>query len=392
MLQPLKHFSVNWIDGMKINKDHFEQLDNYFTERLRDAYAINLNSLNYGICYSDDALFKSLNVKVSIDPAKIIRVQLLSCRAITAGGCRIEYGNPSGLKANFEQDKLQAEYYFDDSREKNFYILLSVNIHARSPVGQPDANETPARQPFIGPSYQLQILPETQIDAGNPPDNALIIGQLTFANGKMKLVENFIPASTIVKSSPVMYDEYFKLGNYLGETQNNIYTIFEKIHGKSQSTSLVKSCSILCNDVAGFIANDLGSYRWVIAEQPPVYLFNTFLRLAYRMTVTLQTMPVKDKEELINYICEWVEESPAQVTEKIKNLIKFEYRHTSINDALEVTTEFMVMVYGIFNKLAQLDFIGKKKGERAFVQEKKVDEVAPIQETKKSGGFSFLAE
>lgn len=392
MLPPLKSFAVNWVDGMKINKDHFEQTDAHTKDLVRDAIALQLNDFNYGLIQPVEEGGTALNVKINIDPAKIIRVHLISCRAITPGGARIEFGLNPALKVNSETDKLIAEYGFEDSKEKNFYVLLSVNIHAKVVSGQPDADEIPPRYPFVSPEYSLQVLPESQINLTQLPPNGIIIGGLQYQAGKMKVVDRYIPPCTTVKSFNLLHDDYFKLGNLLGETGKNIAVIVDKIHGKSQATSLVKSCLTLCNSVADFIAGDLGSYRWMRSSQPPVFMLDCFLRLAYKISVTLSNLPVKDKEELINYICEWMEESPADVTEKINRLIKTEYQHNNIAAALDAADEFMQLIHAMFNKLAQLDFIGKKKGERAFVQEKPANEPEPPLAEKKKSGWSFMAE
>lgn len=392
MLPAFKSFAVNWVDGMKINKDHFEQTDAYTKELVRDAIALQLNDFNYGLCLPVEEGGTALNVKINVDPAKIIRVHLISCRAITQGGSRIEFGLNPSLKINAETEKLTAEFGFEDSKEKNFYVLLSVNIHAKVVSGQPDADEIPPRYPYISPEYSLQVLPESQINLFQVPANAIIVGCLQYQAGKMKVMDNYIPPCTTVKSFSLLLDTYFKLGNLLGETGKNIAVVVDKIHSKSQTTSLVKSCLTLCNQVADFISGDLGSYRWMRASQPPVFMLDCFLRLAYKISVTLSNLPVKDKEELINYICEWMEESPAGVNEKINRLIKTEYQHNNIADTVDAVDEFMQLVHAMFSKLAQLDFIGKKKGERAFVQEKTANEPEPPLVEKKKSGWSFMAD
>ncbi len=393
MLPPFRYNSVNWVDGMKINKEHFEQTDAYFKDLSRDSIALFLNDVNYGLCSPSAENSTSLNLKISIDPSKIIHAQLLHCRAVTPGGARIEFGMNQQLKVNAEESKLMADYHFDDTREKNFYVLLSVNPHAKIPVGQPDTEEIPPRFPFVTAEYQLQILPESQVSFSPPSYNSIIIGHLTFESGKMKQKENFIPPCMMVNCHPELLDAYFRLGNLLGETGKNVAVIVDKIHGKSQATSLVKSCMILCNEITDFVSDNLGSYRWIIANQPPVFMMDCFLRLAYKVSMTLSTLPVKDKEEMINYICEWIDEGPAEINDKINKLIRSEYQHYNIASTLSVVEDFMQMIHSIFFKLAQLDFIGKKKGERAFVQEKPVINEQPPQE--KSGGskgWSFIAE
>ena len=49
MQEPLKHFPVNWIDGMKINKNHFLQQERAFVDQLKDITSLGLHQNNYGL-------------------------------------------------------------------------------------------------------------------------------------------------------------------------------------------------------------------------------------------------------------------------------------------------------------------------------------------------------
>lgn len=37
MIQPIKHFAVNWVDGMKISKDHLVQQEDFMIDSIRDS-------------------------------------------------------------------------------------------------------------------------------------------------------------------------------------------------------------------------------------------------------------------------------------------------------------------------------------------------------------------
>jgi hypothetical protein len=394
MLPPFKSLPVNWIDGMKINKEHLEQTDNYSKDSVRDAIALQINDFNFGLCPPTEEGISSLNLNISVDPLKIIRVDLKTCRAVTPGGNRIEFGYQSSFKVNNEIEKLTSELIFENTKENNFYVVLYINSFARIPFGQPDNDETPPRHPFVMPEYKIQILPESQINLSSIPFNSIILSKLQYIAGKMMVNKNFIPACTMVKCSSILLDEYFKLGNLLGETGKNISIIIAKINEKSQSSTLVKSCIALCNQVSDFIATNLGAYRWILSNQPPVYWLNVFLELAYKINITLNNLNAKDREELVGYICEWIEEGPSDFNEKMNKLIRSEYNHSDIESTLNCANDFMQMVYSVFNKLAQLDFIGKKKGEGAFVQERSTIKI--IEEDskppEKQKGWSFLAD
>ena len=175
-MQPIKHKAVNWIDGMKISKEHLVQQESFFTDSLRDATALQLTRLNYGLLSPTMEGGRSLNVKITVDPSKVIRVHVLECHAVTSAGERIEITGDNAVKINNDADKLTADFDFNETKEKTFYVVLSVNLFARNPVGKPDANEIPPRYPFASPQYIVEVLPESQIS--NSTNAILIIGKL----------------------------------------------------------------------------------------------------------------------------------------------------------------------------------------------------------------------
>ncbi|MBS1975586.1 MAG: hypothetical protein JST13_14640, partial [Bacteroidetes bacterium] len=48
MLGDLNYLPVNWVDGMKISRLHFDQSGQYLHEQLRDVAARNLTPYNFG--------------------------------------------------------------------------------------------------------------------------------------------------------------------------------------------------------------------------------------------------------------------------------------------------------------------------------------------------------
>lgn len=398
MLPPFKTNPVNWVDGMKINKDHFLHTDKHFAETIRDARALHLNHFNYGLCPSHEEGSSSLSISLSVDASKVIRAVLSFFRAVTPGGYRMEFGYQKPIKVNADTSQLNAELSFDDSKENTFYVLLHMSSR-QIPIGQPDSEEIPPRIPYVTSEYTIQILPESQINLHDSLGNSLLLGKFRRVSGKMKVDENFIPPCTMVRSFPKLMDDYYHLGNLLGETAKNISVIISKIQEKSQSTTLTKSCMALCNDASDYLATILGDYRWLYANMPPVYFLSTYLKFAYRFNTSLSNLPVKDREELLNYICEWIEENTSETTEIISTMIKMEYDHNDIAAAVEKASNFMELTHKIFGKLAQLDFIGKRKGEGAFVQERKVEEKKDVfinedntSAKNKRSGWSFMEE
>jgi len=392
MLPFLKIQSINWIDGMKINKDHFIYTDQHFMELVRDSRSVSHNSFNYGLVYPNSDYSSGFKLVQSVDGSKILRAVLHTCRAVTSGGNRIEIASSQGIKSNVSTDILESVFNAENSKEPYFSVVVIVVESSRVPVGDPDQDEVPPRIPYIIPQYSLQILPESQFSNSNNISNGLLIGRFRNSSGKISVDETFIPPSMFVKSSNKLEDVYFSIGNLLGETIRNISTILSKVQEKSQSTSLVKSCNSLCVETSLFITSKIGNFRWIFSEAPPIYFLTEILNLAYCIQTSLSHLSIKDREELLNYICEWIEEGTAEISEVINKMIKSEYNHNNIAETIGNAFVFVQLMHKIFLKLSQLDFIGKRKGEGAFVQER----ITPVEEetpkTQKNKGWSFLAD
>ena len=89
-MEPIKHHQVNWMDGMKINKQHFIDMENSLNDHLMDSMETAMNSYNYGLLPPLPGKVNSLKTVLSADNQNRIHVKILECRAITPGGARIE--------------------------------------------------------------------------------------------------------------------------------------------------------------------------------------------------------------------------------------------------------------------------------------------------------------
>ena len=67
MRDNIKHFPVNWIDGMKINKDHFIDQDNASRDMLQDVASLHLSPIRYGVLTTSVSGEDTFNVKMSIE-------------------------------------------------------------------------------------------------------------------------------------------------------------------------------------------------------------------------------------------------------------------------------------------------------------------------------------
>ncbi len=76
------NYRVNWIDGMKINKNHFIDFENSVLEIVKQSERKDCNPTNFGLLPEYSEAGSSIDVTISVDGQESIEVVLNSCRAI----------------------------------------------------------------------------------------------------------------------------------------------------------------------------------------------------------------------------------------------------------------------------------------------------------------------
>ena len=61
----LTHYPINWIDKMKLSSSHFTAVQDFVTDSLRDAIALQITDLNYGL---QPVAGDSVKMQVLMDP------------------------------------------------------------------------------------------------------------------------------------------------------------------------------------------------------------------------------------------------------------------------------------------------------------------------------------
>ena len=73
MIEKLNHFPVNWIDGMKINKSHFLDVQNFVSDSIRDPVGIHTSMMNYGLL----PVAEPIKMSLIIDNHKLLRIKVV---------------------------------------------------------------------------------------------------------------------------------------------------------------------------------------------------------------------------------------------------------------------------------------------------------------------------
>ena len=79
----LTHYPINWIDGMKLSSSHFIAVQDFVTDSLRDAIALQTTDLNYGL---QPVAGDSVKMHVLMDHYNCLQLTLEECHAVTPNG------------------------------------------------------------------------------------------------------------------------------------------------------------------------------------------------------------------------------------------------------------------------------------------------------------------
>jgi hypothetical protein len=361
---------VNWIDGMKINKNHFISTDNNVSMQISRVYSSFLNPYNYGLALRSETNSEPVKINIAIDSQGYVTVKILNCTAITRGGYRIEINESNYLNNEFSVGIPQFTINKENAVGKEYFICLAVNFFERVPFGIPEPNETPPRLPHVLPGYHLSV---HGIEEKNTilTSNSLIIGKLIFIDGKPEIDENFIPACQTIYSHPKLIEYHAKLIKILGQIEIDVVDIIHAIKNKKQETNIAETSGEVADAVLAFLGTHMVEFKNMARYYPPVFIFEKVAALARTINNAIKKQSTAEKEVLFNYIQDWNSISQAELEKLLTDATELSYNHDDINMSVQKFETFLNVISKIFNTLSNLDFIGKKKDRQIFVKEHK---------------------
>lgn len=368
MPAPIKHPNVNWVNGMKIRKEHFIQQDNAYEDKLKDVLACSLNSYNYGLLPAGNDVAGSFKVNMQIGNHNRLDVKILQLRALTPGGARIEL-----LEGQHQQSfSLALEEAMETAKKgetADYYVLLTVDLFNRQAFGVPDPEEEPPRYPYAGATYTAHLMLAKELSTNSMLPWSLCIGKITFKQDAIEINEDYIPASTSMNSHQKLIDFRLSVEKFYNQTELNLVSIIRKIREKGQDSSLSESVLRLAETLLSFVSTNNLKMKWLLPEQAPVFLFENIAGFARIIRNTIESNSAAQKEETLNYFSNWSELKQGDFERLLVQCINFDYNHNELINSLYEFAEFVQIINNLFVKLESLAYIGKKKETNIFVKE-----------------------
>ncbi|MBB1139383.1 hypothetical protein [Myroides sp. WP-1] len=374
--------AVNWVDGMKISKKHFDAHTNFILDGLREVRAAFCNVFNYGLLpietqKREQSLFSILG-SLTGDLEVIIK----HCSAITPLGFQIELTDfRMSLKALMPQvgEELQQHSFA-------YYVVISVNPFNKVPHGVLDLEETPPRYPFTKSSYHLELISVESFDPIGMREggNFIMLGKVYMQGGTLEVDANFIPPCTSVISHPLLLQFHDTMTGTIALLQKYAVKIIQKNKNEKQNTKIGDGVKALCQVLIDEIGGAYYQFRNIIPYVSPVYMVEVFSKWAIHLHLIIQTLAPEDVEEMLNYIGEWSDIAPHTFLNQVSTVAEINYEHVNCAAHLHDIQVLLTSLEKIFLKLSELDYIGQRK-ENIIVNEV---EIAPP--SKGNRGWSVL--
>jgi hypothetical protein len=386
MIARIEHQLTNWVDGMKIHRRHFVDSENALLDAVRDAHAIHLTPYSFGLLLPLPGERKSLEIESRKSPSDTYRVTLSLCRAITAGGSRIELTPEvcGELVSNDVVDDV-GQGVKGRSQPSVYYAVLTVNPFDRRPVGTPE-DESPPRHPFAIPRYELHLMEESTLSAREFGIYHIPLAKYRFRSGELVADTAYIPPCVAIQSHPGIIQVYKTIGDSYNRLQEACTTLVHKVHAKNQNTALAQHIKRLAEVNVQHISSLYFSFRSILPFQPPVFTAQTVVQAANMAKGYIEFMPDKEKEEMLQYFKEWRELTPSAFMEILTDAIDVEYDHYQLQESFKPLLQFLDVWTDLFEKLAGLELIGRRK-QSAVEVVRQMD--ADVKSVKKKG-FSPL--
>ncbi len=372
MEKPKKnHYYVNWVDGMKINKSHFQQTDKANIALITKAIAITVNENRYGLLEN----LEQGHIELNLDSQNTLSVQLSKCKAITQGGFLIDI-SPETNTLQESKGKfitVNANLNLENNTNSNpYFVILNINPFDTISVGEANSEEEPLRRPYVVPKFSLHIINENQINDAALGDTFLIIGKIIYDGDTPKLDPNYIPPCYSVLNHKNLLQTYNDISSLYKSVEKYSLQIIQKIFQKKQSNELANMVLTISQNVWQYTAGIIPEYHIEDRIASPVKMITKLMALARIIKNSIDTYIGTGKEELVNYLVDWSNTTQGEFEKILDNMIMLKYKHYDINLLLGEVSKFSKTILSLFEKLEELDYIGKKSDSNIFVKEEVV--------------------
>jgi hypothetical protein len=368
MAEKHKYYFINWIDGMKINKDHFIGMQNAFIYQQHVLAKSQLNPYNFGILPINDGE-PSVDISYEIDTQNHINVRVNRCLAITSGGYLIDLDTSLPELTQYDIFLEGFDSQASENKSGEYYIVLKINPYERTPVGQADPKENPPRHPYVLPEFGVYFVPMERMNKTGLGDHFQVIGKMAIRDGRPELDKQYIPPCSSVSSHERLITINNRLIEFFGKLELDILLIINKIHKKEQKTPLASTVLFICDKLAAFQGLHITKQKLFLRHSPPISLFEAISQFARLLRNTFNTQTSEQREEMINYFSDWCNLKQGELEKLMIDTVNFNYNHYEIDSVMSKMMDFIETMALLFETISHLEYIGKRRDTQIYIKE-----------------------
>ena len=385
MTEDIKNFKVNWIDGMKISKEHFQQLQSYTWDTIRDMGSVRMGRFDYGAIASSS---KNTNeFLINIDAHNNLKVAIKVLKAVTPNGNRVEI---TAETPSFKEDITVEE--LSNSGFDGGYVLLNVDTENSVAFGTKNPKEMPPRLPFLTANYFVTFITASDMESEGVSSNQIPIAKIERREKGLLVAQQYIMPAVTLAADQGLTKFYGEIETFFKMTERNAIQIVQKIRSKDNDNIIADTLFVAVDKIYTLLGTELTRFKCEEYDLTPRELINSIVSFARLFKNAVDVAPSQHKEQLFNYFAEWTDLKGGDYEKLFTNVINLTYNHNDIEQNISVLKDFTGTINKLFTLLTQVDYIGKRKDMGIFVNENSLKENTNKSKIGGSSSPSFLAE
>lgn len=360
-----KYFSVFWENGLVLSKHVFLQQQNALVQQNIFQSAAHVHLYAYGLCGNSDAF----DIAITHDGHQQLNVRINNLQAVTP------IGIPININASDYHVQNASDYYAfttafpSGNIEEQYWIVLRIAPYELIPIQANNLTESNKEFTLSVPKISVECIPYSQLQHGNVGHDMLVIGSFQKSGNDIKINDQFIPAMRQVNCHPDMLQWYQSVMKVLEHISGLSMRIIMKIGQKNQQNDLSKWVQSICECVNASMNVSLPKLRLRQGFIAPTEVFECLMSIAMSVRNGIDMQIGAGKEELMNYLTEWLNITPGIFEETLSSVAHLKYDVIDTNNNIAQVGNCIATIHTLFETLDKLDFIGKKKDSGLFIKE-----------------------
>ncbi len=369
MKEPIQSGYVNWVDGMKMSKNHLLQLQQAIEDRFSDVRSVRDPFMDHGLLSKGPAGEPSLDLSIAFEGRSRYLLELRQCRAITPAGDRVELlatGEPLRLTGEVPEQLMMEGEAFD--------VVLRASPRSTEPYGPPDPSESPIRHPFLRPAWTIELTPVKELRQSTIGQNHFTIARVRVVKEELEQDQSHIPPALFMASLPQLEEFIREYTKFLKDIERDLMRIVIKLNVVKDLTELQSSVDTLCRSCLRFLETNMAPVVMPGASVRPREIVMHASQFARTMHHAIELLTGRGKDALLDYVREHTGMNPGEHTATITGLMDLMYDHNDLRGALGTVTVFCRAHKKLFDMWVGLDYIGQKRDKDIFIAQ---DNAAP---------------